>query len=271
MTEAWSPTEGQTTTAAVLPRVMAPFLRHLQSLTLLADDEIDLVNSLSRRLREYPAKSELHREGQSPPPRVLVSGWACRTRMLSDGRRQIVSFLLPGDLVSSVLHPSLPEPCSAVALTRVETVDASALKEAFLAGDHLPGLSRGVRAMMLQAEMLLCDQIVRLGRQTAYERTAHLLLEFRDRLATVGLANESLANGGGRAGAGLASGDSFPMPLTQEMLADCLGLSIVHVNRTVQHMRREGSIEMRTGVVIVREPELLRAVADWHPLPRPQL
>ena len=79
------------------------------------------------------------------------------------------------------------------------------------------------------------DQITRLGRRTAYERFGNLLLELYHRLHVVGLARD------GR----------FALPLTQEMLADALGLSVVHVNRTVQQMRRDGLLELRAGTVVI--------------------
>ena len=77
----------------------------------------------------------------------------------------------------------------------------------------------------------------------------HLLLELHHRLRTVGLAEA------GR----------FEMPLTQEVLADALGLSIVHVNRTLQQIRREGLVEIKGGGVALLEPKLMAAVADWQP------
>jgi CRP-like cAMP-binding protein len=94
---------------------------------------------------------------------------------------------------------------------------------------------------------------VRLGRQTACGRFAHLMLELSGRLARLGLV----------------SGDSFAMPLTQEVLADALGLSVVHVNRTVQLLRREGLLDIRGGMVSLLQPERLRALASWAPLPQP--
>ncbi len=101
-------------------------------------------------------------------------------------------------------------------------------------------------------EASLLDHIVRLGRQTAYERMAHLLLELRWRLAEVGLGDER----------------KFPLPLTQEVLADALGLSIVHVNRTLQQLRREGLLEMRAGFVELLKPDVLIATSDFR-LPQP--
>jgi CRP-like cAMP-binding protein len=89
--------------------------------------------------------------------------------------------------------------------------------------------------------------MVRLGQQTAYERVAHFLLELQRRLQI----------------AGLGDSQRFPLPLTQEMLADSLGLSIVHVNRTLQHLRREKLIELRSGVAILLEPQTLSGICDY--------
>jgi DNA-binding transcriptional MocR family regulator len=67
---------------------------------------------------------------------------------------------------------------------------------------------------------------------------------------------------------GLGNERKFPLPLTQEVLADALGLSIVHVNRTLQQLRREGLLEMRGGFVELLKPELLVATSDFR-LPQP--
>jgi CRP-like cAMP-binding protein len=95
---------------------------------------------------------------------------------------------------------------------------------------------------------------MRLGRQTALERTAHLFLELRQRLAAVGLAD----------------GARFPLPLTQEVLADTLGLSIVHMNRTLQQLRREGLVEVKSGWARLLDPAALAArCAFAAPAPAP--
>ncbi|WP_159996935.1 Crp/Fnr family transcriptional regulator [Roseomonas sp. 18066] len=230
-----------------------PLLRRLGRLATLSPAEQAMIAELGRGpLRELPARAEIHPEGVCPPPAALLSGWACRIRMLADGRRQIVAFLLPGDLIGRP-PPCLPAPCAALALTRVLLADAQPL---FAAGfvHHPPvqtGLGRALRAAELQEEILLRDQVVRLGRQTAYERLASLLLELRQRLEMAGLAQP------GR----------FALPLTQEVLADALGLSVVHINRTVQQMRRDRLIELRGGQVIILQPEALQSVADWQDIP----
>ena len=112
-----------------------------------------------------------------------------------------------------------------VALTAVVVADAKALETAVNNNPVLyPGLTLAVRLLSIYETLSLQDQVVRLGRQTAYERMVHLLLELRERLDTVDMVINNV----------------FPMPLTQEVLADALGLSIVHVNRTLQQIRRDG-------------------------------
>ncbi len=229
---------------------VAPLLRRLRSVTALLPGDVAIVESLAlRSARDVPPRTEMHREGDYAVPTVILSGWACSVRTLPDGRRQIMSFLLPGDIVGKVA-PRLPSPFAAVALTRVRVADAMPLYETTSGADPTqPGLAQGLYLLGLLNEALLGDQITRLGRQTAYERFGNLLLELYHRLHVVGLARD------GR----------FALPLTQEMLADALGLSVVHVNRTVQQMRRDGLLELRAGTVVIPALETLRAASDWEP------
>ena len=229
---------------------VTPLLMRLQSFSVLGPEETAALRTLVvRPWNDVPARTDIHPEGAYPPPTAILSGWACRQRLLPDGRRQIVSFLLPGDIVG-VMAPCLPASCAAVALTRVRTVDVTPLyRTVAFASVSQPGLAQALRVQELLNDALLRDQITRLGRQTAYERFGNLILELYQRLLTVGLARDG----------------QFAFPLTQEMLADALGLSVVHVNRTVQQMRRDGLLELRAGTVIIPELEALRSVADWEP------
>jgi CRP-like cAMP-binding protein len=231
-------------------RPMEVVIRRLRGLGPLSDAEIDLLRSLGERRERHGAGDELAVEGTHLVRcRFIVSGWACRQRVLADGRRQIFSFLLPGDGVG-VARRLGPELSTVVALTALETVDAEPALEAVQAG-KAPGLARALAALEPAEQVQLFDHVVRLGRQTAYERVAHLLLELQRRLEA----------------AGLGDSQRFPLPLTQEILADALGLSIVHVNRTLQQLRRERLIELRSGVAILLEPELLARIADYRAPP----
>lgn len=237
------------------PGVNALVLRRLDSLASLSAPDKERVLALPRLRRASLAGTELCAAGVAAArPCFLIEGWACRLRLLSDGRRQIFNLVLPGDLIGSCLRPSQPATAATVALTRVETASASSLA-ALLEGSAPTGgasLAAAFLALERQGETLLLDQITRLGRQTAYERMAHLLIEIRDRLAAVGLAE----------------GDAFPWPLRQDVVADLLGLSVVHVSRTLQQLRRDGMIELRGGTAALLQPERLRAAADIAALPK---
>lgn len=227
-----------------------PVLRKLRSFARLTEGEEALVRALSERRERFLPAEEIIAEGHpARQPRFVVAGWAAWQRVLADGRRQIFRFVLPGDLMGLAPKPSPPALCSLTALTALETVDAALAVEAAEAG-RAPGLAAAIEGAGKQDGQLLLDHMVRLGQQTAYERVAHFLVELQRRLQIVGLGDAQ----------------RFPLPLTQEMLADALGLSIVHVNRTLQQLRREGLIELRSGVAILLRPEALSALCDYDTL-----
>lgn len=227
-------------------RPIDPIVRRMRRLANLSEQESELLRRLGERRERHSQGEQLAAEGAGGVrPRFVVSGWACRQRLMPDGRRQIFSLLLPGDSIGFDARPAL---ATVSALTALETVDAGAVQDAIRAGGS-PGLAHAVSANQLLEDALLLDHAVRLGRLTAFERVAHFLLELQHRLEIVGLGDRQ----------------RFPLPLTQEILADTLGLSIVHVNRTLQQLRRSGMIELRSGVAILLEPEAMARLCDYRP------
>lgn len=225
-------------------------MRHISALVVLAPHEINFLQEQTRFSRQHAPHTELHAEKDTGNQRILISGWACRQRLLPDGRRQIVSFLLPGDIIGPLQRPVLPATSTSVALTSVETADATfLLQDGMHRAQAFPGLAQAKQFLILLEEVLLRDQIVRLGRQTAYERMIHLILELRFRLSMAGLTDET----------------GFMMPLTQDVLADALGLSPVHTNRTLQQIRRDGLMELRGGRAKILRPDLMESISDWTP------
>ena len=114
-------------------------------------------------------------------------------------------------------------------------------------GAH-PGLAAACATAASLDEAWMLNQLMRVGRQNAYERLAHLFLEIAHRLDSVGLAEDG----------------QISMPLTQEIIADAMGLSVVHLNRTLQQLRREGLIEFKNGTVRILKPDRLAAIADFR-------
>lgn len=224
-------------------------VRHLSAVTHLAPYEQDLVRSIGVRRRESSAGMQLARadEGRLRCS-LILTGWAGRLRVLRDGRRQILTILLPGELVGGWRDPRPLEASLAMALTPVVTTDITPLYEAIERDPgRCQGLIRGLSILNRLEEANLLEQVVRLGQQTAYQRVGHWLLEMHERLCS----------------AGAAKGDSFPMPLTQELIGDLLGLSIVHVNRILQQLRKEGLLSLTRGYATLHDLDRLRSITDY--------
>jgi CRP-like cAMP-binding protein len=225
-----------------------PVLCKLSSLVQLNPEELALLQDISSRVERFRPNTEIIPENSNfEASRFLLSGWACRARTSPDGRRQILDFYLPGDIIGYCARSATKTVVPYIALTNVETSSASKLHR-HLHDDLMPGLKLASVQIEHLHEILLLNQIARTGRQAAYERVAHLFLEFLFRFRLAGGATDN----------------AFPCPLTQEMIADGLGLSIVHVNRTMQQLRRDRLIEIKDGFVILPDVQRLNAVADFH-------
>jgi CRP-like cAMP-binding protein len=239
-----------------MPQVDAPphadlVIRRLSHFVDLSAPERALLHSLAADRREHPTGTALIAEGEKlDRARLLLAGWACRMRVFPDGRRQIFEFILPGEMYGLCQRPNAVALSSAVALTSVAIADAGPIRDV-LAGRKAgyPNLVDALYCAASLDELHLLNQLIRVGRQSAYERVAHLVLELHERLDAVGLA----------------SGDTIALPLTQEVIADALGLSIVHLNRTLQQVRRDGLIAFKSGVLRLLARERLIEIADFRP------
>ncbi|HEY7800424.1 MAG TPA: Crp/Fnr family transcriptional regulator [Hyphomonadaceae bacterium] len=231
----------------------AAIARRLGSLLMLTPGETEFLHRVGagpmslwapRSLIEQPA-------GNHASPRYIISGWAAQVRELNDGRRQLVQLVLPGDPLAPQLQID-NRGRTVQCLTMVQTVDGAAIRLAARDPVKFPGIAAAVELAAAYDRALLQEQVTRLGRQTAFERMANLFLELHHRCLPVGLVQ----------------GDSFSCPLTQESLGDVLGLSVVHVNRTLQLMRRQNLITLRQGRLTLHDMPALRTAAEFKP---PQL
>lgn len=176
---------------------------------------------------------------------IICDGWAARVNRLSDGRRQILSFVLPGDLVSTnaVFARSLNFFVEAITAVRYSCYERADFDERLAAS---PRLMRDLLGACL-AEKEEADQLAtNLGRRRAEARIAHLFLHLRDRLEARGLVRD----------------DSFAFPLRQQQIADATGLTPVHVNRVIGALRSNGFIEMADGVLRIVNLVGFRRLAD---------
>jgi CRP/FNR family transcriptional regulator len=174
----------------------------------------------------------------------LESGWVARTRELGDGRRQIVTVFLPGDLmgVKSMLLERQPDMIECLTSASVRSIDHQRLRD-LIAQDG--AVAMRVMFQLAEDERRLHNWIAALGRGHADERIATLLLDLRGRLSRVGLA----------------AGESFHLAMTQQEIADHLGLTLVHVNRVLRRLREAGVVTVSRGVVTIDELAKLSDIA----------
>jgi len=225
-------------TAPAQRAIEKAYVRRMRRFSPLQDDDLTVLEAHLGRIETYPAGKDLDLAHASPM--FLLSGWACLARSLRDGRRQIIAFLLAGDGIGFDL---LTRPQRGIELLTLTPLKARHAQPGLVSTDRL---NRAFAAAAAEQHARLISHLVRLGRQTAYERMAHLLLELHQRLAEV---NET-------------RGESFHLPIKQEILADALGLSLVHVNRTLQQMRRDRLIDMRGAQLTILDRAALEASSD---------
>jgi CRP-like cAMP-binding protein len=234
---------------ATFSSIANPLIRKLESLIDLSDDERQALMDLPMTVRAFKADQDIVRDGERPSHCCLmVEGFACRYKLLHDGRRQIFSFHIPGDvpdlqslhltvtdhsigtlvpsMVAFIPHPSLRDfnalhPRIAGAFWRDTLVDAAVFRE----------------------------WMIGIGRRTAYSRIAHVFCELLVRYRAVDMAD----------------GNVIRLSATQAELGDALGLSTVHVNRVLQDLRADGLITLRGGSLDVLDWEGLKQAGEFDP------
>jgi CRP-like cAMP-binding protein len=197
---------------------------------------------------QRPARSDIAREGENPSViRLLVSGWACRYKDLPDGRRQIVGFFLPGDFcdLNVYILSELDHSIGALTAVRYFEIQPRQFQDVI---DARPHLTRALLWHEMVASGIQRQWLLSIGQRSPVERLAHLFVEVYYRLRAVGLA-DSL---------------TFEFPITQSHLAEANGLSLVHLNRTVQEMRREGLIELSDKQLRIVDLDELKRVAMFN-------
>ncbi|HVF95361.1 MAG TPA: Crp/Fnr family transcriptional regulator [Sphingomonas sp.] len=215
----------------------------LSRLAPLGDADYRAIALAERDQRRWPARREILGEGEPiRERRAIVSGWACRQRILADGQRQIISFLLPGDLIGMCRHRN---PVASTSILAVSEVVTCTVPDA--PSEDGP-LAQAYALSSAMEQHYLLAQITRLGRLSALERLADWILEIQERLAF----------------ADLSEGDQLPVPLTQEFLADTLGLTSVHVNRTLNTMRRDGLLTSRGGTIVLADRDRLEKMVGYQ-------
>lgn len=229
-------------------------LRALPLFTEHSAEELTLVQSLKRRELSLNAGETLIHEGQTDAPLyTLRRGWAFRFKTLSDGRRQILNFLLAGDFIG--VQQKMGDAAAHGVATLTDAVFCVFQRDS-LWELHRQSPSMGFNVTWLTAheESLVDDTLLSVGRRSAEERIATMLILLFKRAA-------ALQADGGAAG--------VPFPLTQQHIADGLGLSLVHTNKTLRRLERRGLHRVIDGRLHMGDVKALARLADLYGDGRP--
>ena len=224
--------------------------RRLEEYTPLTDaDRAELASLCDQSTHTVQARSDLIREGDAPRSiYVILDGWACHYRALANGRRQIVDFAIPGDLCDLNLFILDRMDHSVSAITRLRVAEVG--REVFhRVVTNFPNITTALWWVELVSKSIHREWIVSVGQRSARERVAHLFSEMFLRLESVGMTD----------------GFSCDFPLTQNDIAETTGLTSVHVNRTIQDLRREGLIVLERRRLTIPDMLALQGAGLFNP------
>jgi CRP-like cAMP-binding protein len=226
-----------------------PLIARLRSFIDLSAPEIEELRSLVEVELSVARRRDLVVDGYEYRKLAFVrEGFAARYKLLRNGKRQIINIILPGDVVG--LPGSFVDRAtfSVIALTEMR-LDVCSLDSFVEACHRRARFGLALSWLAVQEASTYAEHIVDIGRRTSLERLAHFLLEMHARLSMVGLAD----------------GNAFDLPISQEVISDALGLSVPHLNKMIAKLRAERRIAMADRRVELLDAEGLRMLAHFQP------
>ena len=223
------------------------FIEKLRSLVPLEDGDQAVLARATAKSRSVPTRRDLIREGDRPGPVfVVLEGWACRYKILPNGTRQVLAYLMPGD--SCDLHIGLlaemDHNIQTITPARVATIERGEMDEII---DRHPAIAKALYIAQLIDEGTMRAWITSMGRRTSIERVAHLMCELYLRARNIGLTAET----------------ELELPLSQLLLADSLGMTPVHLNRVLKQLRLSGAMTLKRGSLVIVDPLMLTEIAGF--------
>jgi len=222
-------------------------LRRTGAFKPINDLELAFINEMKRDHLVCPPGGEIIAAGQDQAELyTLYAGWAIRCKTLPDGRRQILNILLPGDLIG--LQGAMFEATaySVEALTEVQLCLLPRRKMWSLF-ENMPELAFDVTWLGSREESIVDENLTSTGQRTAAERIAALIIQLYKRLNVLGM----VVNG------------AMPFPLTQQHIADTLGLSLVHTNKSLAKLRKLGMFSQTNSTLLLSNPKALESLAQY--------
>lgn len=217
-----------------------------------SETEIDFIRSLKQADKEFaPGTALLRERGQGSAFYSLLEGWAFRYRTLSDGRRQILNFLFPGDLIGLQEQLGTESPHGVEALTPVKACQFNKedLWEIFR---EMPSVAYDITWYAAHEEMIVDENLLSVGQRSARERIALLLLSIHRRMRQLGQVDQE---------------NACPFHINQQHIADAMGLSLVHTNKTLRALVREGLCKINNQRLTILDAGALAVCADYDAMP----
>lgn len=215
--------------------------------TLTAEDRQAILD-LPHRSRVFESSSYLVSEGERPTHcAVLLSGFAYRQKQTSGGARQIVSIHIPGEALD-FQHLFLDVADHSIQMLTRGEVALIAMRDLQAAVEGNPSLNRAITRRILVEASIFREWVLNVGRRDARTRMAHLLCEFAIRLRVAGMTGDH----------------AYELPITQEQFADAVGLTSVHVNRTLRSMSAQGFVVRDRRTIFIPSWQRLAEIADFN-------
>lgn len=223
------------------------FIRKLSGFGNLGQADIDALAEATAHPRRLPSKRDLIREGDRPGPVfVMIEGWAYRYKVLPNGNRQVLAYLMPGDACD--LHVGLlgemDHSIQTLTNALVATIGRDEIERLF---DAHPAIANAMYIAQLVDEGTMRAWITSMGRRTSIERVAHLMCELFIRARNIGLRTDPV----------------FDLPLSQLLLADSLGMTPVHLNRVLKELRSQEAMTLRRGCLSIIDIGKLIRIAGF--------
>ncbi|SDA33106.1 cAMP-binding domain of CRP or a regulatory subunit of cAMP-dependent protein kinases [Methylobacterium sp. UNC378MF] len=235
--------------SAPIPHATTMLVRKLESIATLSDEERQAIERLPVRINRLDGRHDIVRDGDKPSHCCLIlDGWACRYKLLSQGKRQILSFHIAGDIpdLQSLHIHTMDHSLATVTKATLAFIPHENLRE--LTAQH-PGIAALLWRNTLIDAGIFREWMIGIGRRSAFERIGHLFCEMYLKLQAVGLAGDYRC----------------PMPITQTDFADALGLTSVHVNRVLKDMRGQTLITLRSHTLVIEAWDELMRVSEFDP------
>ena len=222
-------------------------LRRTGAFKPINDLELAFINEMKRDHLVCPPGGEIIAAGQDQAELyTLYAGWAIRCKTLPDGRRQILNILLPGDLIG--LQGAMFE-AAAYSVEAITEVQLCLLprRKVWSLFENMPELAFDVTWLGSREESIVDENLTSTGQRTAAERIAALIIQLYKRLNVLGM----VVNG------------AMPFPLTQQHIADTLGLSLVHTNKSLAKLRKLGMFSQTNSTLLLSNPKALESLAQY--------